>query len=160
MGLSESFITIISILLGSGGIVYAVVSKVLDRKKYEQEVRDASATADIKGDEFWKNRYDVLNNEVISKDTWWKARYESLYLEHQNEKKLSNDIIVSFRSELNGMRNDYEEQREVEKVKYSLLFQQYRSFEEDSLNREKEYKQRISQLEEMLETYEKRLELR
>lgn len=160
MGLSESFITIISILLGSGGIVYAVVSKVLDRKKYEQEVRDASATADIKGDEFWKNRYDVLNNEVISKDTWWKARYDSLYSEHQNEKKLSNDIIVSFRSELNGMRNDYEAQREVEKVKYSLLFQQYRSFEEDSLNREKEYKQRIFQLEEMLETYEKRLELR
>ena len=62
--LSENAFAIISLLFGTGGIGYAIVSRALDRKKYEQEVRDASAEADIKGDEFWKKRYDVLQHEV------------------------------------------------------------------------------------------------
>jgi hypothetical protein len=36
--------------------------------------------------------------------------------------------------------------------------EQYRSFEEDSQKREHEYKQRISQLEELVAKYEQRLE--
>lgn len=155
--LSENAFAIISLLFGTGGIGYAVVSRALDRKKYEQEVRDASAEADIKGDEFWKKRYDVLQHEVESKDGWWKARYDTLYSEYQNERKLSNDIIVSFRTELSEMRNDYEKQREIERQKYSQLLEQYRGFEEESQRREMEYKQRISQLEDMVSKYEKRL---
>lgn len=155
--LSENAFAIISLLFGTGGIGYAIVSRTLDRKKYEQEVRDASAEADIKGDEFWKKRYDVLQHEVESKDGWWKARYETLYSEYQNERKLSNDIIVSFRTELSEMRNDYEKQRETERQKYSQLLEQYRGFEEESQIREMEYKQRISQLEDMVSKYEKRL---
>jgi hypothetical protein len=61
--LNEHVTTIISIFFGTGGIVYAVVSRILDKKKYEQEVRGATAEADIKGDEFWKQRYDVLQKE-------------------------------------------------------------------------------------------------
>ena len=155
--LSENAFAIISLLFGTGGIGYAIVSRALDRKKYEQEVRDASAEADIKGDEFWKKRYDVLQHEVESKDGWWKARYDTLYSEYQNERKLSNDIIVSFRTELREMRNDYEKQREIERQKYSQLLEQYRGFEEESQRREMEYKQRISQLEDMVSKYEKRL---
>lgn len=155
--LSENAFAIISLLFGTGGIGYAIVSRALDRKKYEQEVRDASAEADIKGDEFWKKRYDVLQHEVESKDGWWKARYDTLYSEYQNERKLSNDIIVSFRTELSEMRNDYEKQREIERQKYSKLLEQYRGFEEESQRRETEYKQRISQLEDMVSKYEKRL---
>jgi len=155
--LSENAFAIISLLFGTGGIGYAIVSRALDRKKYEQEVRDASAEADIKGDEFWKKRYDVLQHEVESKDGWWKARYDTLYSEYQNERKLSNDIIVSFRTELREMRNDYEKQREIERQKYSQLLEQYRGFEEESQRREIEYKQRISQLEDMVSKYEKRL---
>lgn len=155
--LSENAFAIISLLFGTGGIGYAIVSRALDRKKYEQEVRDASAEADIKGDEFWKKRYDVLQHEVESKDGWWKARYDTLYSEYQNERKLSNDIIVSFRTELSEMRNDYEKQREIERQKYSQLLEQYRGFEEESQRREIEYKQRISQLEDMVSKYEKRL---
>lgn len=154
---AENTFSIISLIFGTGGIGYALVSKFLDRKKYEQEVRDASAEADIKGDEFWKKRYDVLQKEGETKDTWWKSRYDALYLEYQNERKLSNEIIVSFRSELNIMRIDYEKQREAEKQKYNQLFEQYKNFEEESQRREKEYKQRISQLEELVSKYEKKI---
>lgn len=157
--LSENAFGIISLVFGAGGIGYAVVARMLDRKKYEQEVRDAQAEADIKGDEFWKKRYDVLQQEVNNKDVWWKERYDTLYKEFQNERSLSNEIVKSFRTELNEMRIDYESQRELEKQKYDKLMEQYRDFEEDSQKREHEYKQRISQLEELVAKYEQRLEI-
>lgn len=155
--LSDNLFGIISLLFGAGGIGYAVVSRVLDRKKYAQEVRVSQADADIKEDDFWKKRYDVLQAEVDNKDSWWKERYDALYAEYQNERKLSNEIVKSFRTELNEMRADYEKQRELEKMKYDKLMEQYRSFEEESQKRETEYKQRISQLEQLVESYEKRL---
>lgn len=155
--LNEPFVTVISILFGSGSIVYAVVSRILDKKKYEQEVRNATAEADIKGDEFWKQRYDVLQKEVENKDTWWKARYDSLYQEYEHERRLTNEIITSFRNELNEMRNDYEKQRELERQKYNKLMEQYRTFEAESNEKETEYRERISALEELVDKYEKRL---
>ena len=155
--LNEHVTTIISIFFGTGGIVYAVVSRILDKKKYEQEVRGATAEADIKGDEFWKQRYDVLQKEVENKDTWWKVRYDSLYQEYENERHLTNEIINSFRNELNEMRNDYEKQREIERQKYDKLMEQYRAFEEESSVKEHEYRDRISALEELVTKYEKRL---
>ena len=93
--LNEHVTTIISIFFGTGGVVYAVVSRILDRKKYDQEVRGATAEADMKGEEFWKQRYDVLQKEVENKDTWWKVRYDSLYHEYENERHLTNEIINS-----------------------------------------------------------------
>ena len=155
--LNEPVVTVISILFGSGSIVYAVVSRILDKKKYEQEVRNATAEADIKGDEFWKQRYDVLQKEVENKDTWWKARYDSLYQEYEHERRLTNEIITSFRNELNEMRNDYEKQRELERQKYNKLMEQYRTFEAESNEKETEYRDRISALEELVDKYEKRL---
>jgi hypothetical protein len=155
--LSDNLFGIISLLFGAGGIGYAVVSRVLDRKKYAQEVRVSQADADIKEDDFWKKRYDVLQAEVDNKDSWWKERYDALYAEYQNERKLSNEIVKSFRTELNEMRADYEKQRELEKMKYDKLMEQYRSFEEESQKRETEYKQRISQLEDLVASYEQRL---
>ena len=155
--LNEHVTTIISILFGTGGVVYAVVSRILDRKKYDQEVRGATAEADMKGEEFWKQRYDVLQKEVENKDTWWKVRYDSLYHEYENERHLTNEIINSFRNELNEMRNDYEKQREIERQKYDKLMEQYRAFEEESSVKEHEYRDRISALEELVTKYEKRL---
>ena len=154
---NEHVTTIISIFFGTGGIVYAVVSRILDKKKYEQEVRCATAEADIKGDEFWKQRYDVLQKEVENKDAWWKDRYDSLYQEYEHERHLTNEIITSFRNELNEMRNDYEKQREIERQKYDKLMEQYRAFEEESNVKEHEYRDRISALEELVTKYEKRL---
>lgn len=55
------------------------------------------------------------------------------------------------------MRSDYDKQRELEKMKYDKLMEQYRSFEEESQKREQEYKQRISQLENLVASYEQRL---
>lgn len=153
--LSENLFGLISLLFGAGGIGYALVSKWLDRKKYACEVRDAKAEADIKGDEFWKKRYDVLAKEQQDKDVWWKERYNTLYEEYQNERRQSNEMIKSFRTELNEMRNDYERQREIEKKKYDDLMLQYRSLEEDSQKRDTEYKKRIQRLEQMLAQYEK-----
>ena len=155
--LNENVTTIISIFFGTGGVVYAVVSRILDRKKYDQEVRGATAEADMKGEEFWKQRYDVLQKEVDNKDTWWKVRYDSLYQEYENERHLTNEIINSFRNELNEMRNDYEKQREIERQKYDKLMEQYRAFEEESSVKEHEYRDRISALEELVTKYEKRL---
>ena len=154
---NEHVTTIISIFFGTGGVVYAVVSRILDRKKYDQEVRGATAEADMKGEEFWKQRYDVLQKEVENKDTWWKVRYDSLYQEYENERHLTNEIINSFRNELNEMRNDYEKQREIERQKYDKLMEQYRAFEEESSVKEHEYRDRISALEELVTKYEKRL---
>lgn len=143
-------IEIFSLLFGTGGIVYAIVTHVLNKKKYAQEVREASANADIKGDTFWKQRYDVLQKEVDSKDNWWKERYDALYKEYQNERTLSNDILKSFRNELAEIREDYERQKETERQRYEEL-------REESIRKETEYKNRISQLEELVKGYEKRL---
>ena len=148
--LNEHVTTIISIFFGTGGVVYAVVSRILDRKKYDQEVRGATAEADMKGEEFWKQRYDVLQKEVDSKDNWWKERYDALYKEYQNERTLSNDILKSFRDELAEIREDYERQKEAERQRYEEL-------RVESIRKETEYKNRITQLEELVKGYEKRL---
>ena len=156
--LNENVVSIISVFFGTGGIVYVVVTRLLDRKKYSQEVRTATSEADLKGDEFWKQRYDVLQKEVENKDNWWKDRYDALYKEYENERTLSNEIVKSFRTELNEMRNDYEQQRELERQKYDKLMEQYRTFEEESKKRESEYKERIATLEDLVSKYERRLE--
>ena len=156
--LNENVVSIVSILFGTGSIIYAVVTHFLDKKKYDQEVRKDAAEADIKGDEFWKQRYDVLQKEVENKDTWWKARYDALYKEYENERTLSNEIVRSFRTELNEMRNDYEKQRELERQKYDKLMEQYKTFQEESEKKEHEYKERINTLEQLVSKYEKRLE--
>ena len=117
--LNDGFWGMIGVLFGTGGIAYSVIMRILDRKKYKQEVKEAAANADIKTDEFWKGRYDVLNEEMKNKDAWWKERYDNLYQELQNERQLSNDIIKSFRTELNEIREDYERQREHDKQKYN-----------------------------------------
>lgn len=156
--LNENVVSIVSILFGTGGIIYAVVTHFLDKKKYDQEVRKDAAEADIKGDEFWKQRYDILQKEVEHKDTWWKQRYDALYKEYENERTLSNEIVKSFRTELNEMRNDYEKQRELERQKYDKLMEQYKTFQEESDKKEHEYKERINTLEQLVSKYEKRLE--
>lgn len=156
--LNENVVSIISVFFGTGGIVYAIVTRLLDRKKYSQEVRTATSEADLKGDEFWKQRYNVLQKEVEDKDNWWKDRYDALYKEYENERTLSNEIVKSFRTELNEMRNDYEQQRELERQKYDKLMEQYRTFEEESKKRESEYKERIATLEDLVSKYERRLE--
>ena len=155
--LTDNAFNIITLLFGTGGIGYAVVTKVMDRKKDKQNIREASAVADIKTDEFWKGRYDVLNNELSAKENFWKCRYESLYNELQDERKLSNDLVKSFRTELNEIRNDYEKQREIDKRKYDELLNQYRLYEEESKKQESEQLKRISQLEQIIAEYEKRL---
>lgn len=156
--LNENVVSIVSILFGTGSIIYAVVTHFLDKKKYDQEVRKDAAEADIKGDEFWKQRYDILQKEVENKDTWWKQRYDALYKEYENERTLSNEIVKSFRTELNEMRNDYEKQRELERQKYDKLMEQYKTFQEESDKKEHEYKERINTLEQLVSKYEKRLE--
>ena len=156
--LNENVVSIISVFFGAGGIVYAIVTRLLDRKKYSQEVRTATSEADLKGDEFWKQRYDVLQKEVENKDNWWKDRYDALYKEYENERTLSNEIVKSFSTELNEMRNDYEQQRELERQKYDKLMEQYHTFEEESKKRESEYKERIATLEDLVSKYERRLE--
>lgn len=154
---TDNAFEIISLFFGTSGIGYAVITRMMNKRKYEQELLQAQTEIDAKEDDFWKKRYDVLQAEVDNKDSWWKERYDALYAEYQNERKLSNEIVKSFRTELNEMRTDYEKQRELEKMKYDKLMEQYRSFEEDSKKRETEYKQRISQLEKLVESYEKRL---
>ena len=156
--LNENAVSIVSVLFGTGGIIYAIVNHFLDKQKYDQEVRKDAAEADIKGDEFWKQRYNVLQKEVENKDTWWKQRYDALYKEYENERTLSNEIVKSFRTELNEMRNDYEKQRELERQKYDKLMEQYKTFQEESDKKEHEYKERINTLEQLVSKYEKRLE--
>ena len=156
--LNENAVSIVSVLFGTGGIIYAIVTHFLDKKRYDQEVRKDAAEADIKGDEFWKQRYNVLQKEVENKDTWWKQRYDALYKEYENERTLSNEIVKSFRTELNEMRNDYEKQRELERQKYDKLMEQYKTFQEESDKKEHEYKERINTLEQLVSKYEKRLE--
>ena len=150
METNNYIIEIFSILFGTGGIVYAIVIHFLNEKKYVQEVREASVDADIKGDTFWKQRYDVLQKEVDSKDNWWKERYDALYKEYQSERTLSNDILKSFRDELAEIREDYERQKEAERQRYEEL-------RVESIRKETEYKNRITQLEELVKGYEKRL---
>lgn len=151
-------ISIISIVFGVGGVGVAVITHLLNRRKYREEVRKESADADLRNEDFWKQRYDVLQKEVQNKDEWWKARYDCLYKEFESERALSNEIVKSFRAELNEMRNDYEQQREIERQKYNALMEQYRTFEEESKRKEDEYKGRITQLEDLVNKYEQRLE--
>lgn len=154
---NENMVEIISVLFGTGGILFAIVNRILDRKKYEQQVRQESADADLKSDEFWKHRYDVLNEEMKNKDIWWKERYDNLYKEFQNERTLSNDIIHNFRVELNEIREDYEKQKEVDKTKYDELMNQYAQYRQEMEKKNKEQINRINQLEKLVNEYEKKI---
>lgn len=155
--LTEHIVEIISILFGASGIGYAAIDRLLNKEKYNQQVRQDATTADMHADEFWKNRYDVLVTEMENKDTWWKDRYNKLYEEFQNERKLSNEIINNFRSELNQIREDYEKQKENDKQRYDELMLQYRSYQEDVERKSQEQLKRISQLEKLVTEYEKKL---
>lgn len=154
---ADNALEIISLVFGTSGIGVALISRAINQRKYDQEIKQSQTEINIKEDDFWKNRYDVLQAEVENKDAWWKNRYDALYSEYQNERNLNNNIVRTFRNELNEMRSDYDKQREIEKKRYDLLIQQYRKYEEESKRREKEYKQRIQQLEIMVEEYERRL---
>lgn len=158
--LSENLFGIISLFFGAGGIGYAVIARMLDRRKYEQEVRTAQAEADMKGDDFWKKRYDVLQAEVNNKDAWWKERYDTLYKEYQCERQLSNEIVESFRTELNAIRADYEKQRDLDKQKYMELMSQYEKFQMESNHHNLEQVNRINQLEALVLDYEKKLKIK
>lgn len=153
----EYIVEIISILFGAGGIGYAIVERMLNRKQYSQQVRQETASADIHIDEFWKNRYDVLMAEMQNKDTWWKDRYNKLYEEFQDERKLSNEIINNFRTELNQIREDYEKQKENDKQRYDELMVQYRNYQEEVERKGQEQIKRINQLERLVAEYEKKL---
>lgn len=155
--LKENLFSIISLFFGTGGVAYAIITRILDSKKYAAEVESVKAEADVKGDMFWKNRYDVLEKEIKDKDDWWKDRYDVLYKEYQDEKKLNNEIVKSFRSELSELRNDYEKQREDDKAKYDKLLQSYRDFERESAEKSEQQMKRIKQLETLVESYENKL---
>lgn len=157
---NDSVATIFGVLFGTGGILYAIIMHFVERRKYKAEVKELQANADIKSDEFWKNRYDVLNAEMQNKDTWWKERYDHLYEEFQNERKLSNEIVSSFRSELNEIREDYERQREIDKKKYGELLDQYNRFQEESNKQNNDNIRRINQLETLVAEYENRLNIK
>lgn len=155
----ENIFSIISLLFGTGGIGYALFSRILYHKKYLQEVREATVEADAKSDAFWKNRYDVLNEELKSKDEWWKNRYANMYSELQNERQLSNEIIKSFRSELNEIRENYENQRNIDKRKYNELLAQYEKYQEETHIQNEAAIKRIGQLEDLVSEYERRLKM-
>lgn len=155
----ENIFSIISLLFGTGGIGYALFSRILYHKKYLQEVREATVEADAKSDAFWKNRYDVLNEEMKSKDEWWKNRYANMYSELQNERQLSNEIIKSFRSELNEIRENYENQRNIDKKKYNELLAQYEKYQEETHVQNEAAIKRIGQLEDLVSEYERRLKI-
>lgn len=145
---------VISLLFGVGSIGYAVVARMLDRKKYEQEVRASQADADLKGEEFWKGRYDVLAAELDKKESWWKERYDNLYQEVQNERRLSNEMMTNFRNELNKIRDEYEAQRQADRDKYNRLMEEFRTQECEANRVAEEYKRRISDLEASIVAYE------
>lgn len=145
---------VISLLFGVGSIGYAVVARMLDRKKYEQEVRASQADADLKGEEFWKGRYDVLAAELDKKESWWKERYDNLYQEVQNERRLSNEMTTNFRNELNKIRDEYEAQRQADRDKYNRLMEEFRTQEREANRAAEEYKRRISDLEASIVAYE------
>lgn len=158
--MSDSMWNMFGVLFGTGGILYAIIMHFVERRKYKAEVKELQANADIKTDEFWKNRYDVLNAEMQNKDTWWKERYDNLYEELQNERKLSNEIVSSFRAELNEIREDYEHQHEIDKKKYGELLDQYNRFREESDKQNNENMRRINQLEKLVAEYENRLNIK
>jgi hypothetical protein len=155
--MNENVVEFLSVLFGTGGIGFAIITHILDRKKYQQEVRQASADADIHADEFWKNRYDVLNAEMQNKDTWWRERYDNLYQELQNERKLSNEIIKNFRAELNEIREDYEKQHSADNEKYEALMRKYKEYQDEVENKNREQMSRICQLENLVAEYEKKI---
>lgn len=154
---NDSFASVLGTVFGAGGILYAVIMHFIEQKKYQEEVRSLKTETDLKGDEFWKNRYDVLNSEMKEKDSWWKERYDNLYDELQNERKLSNEIISNFRAELNDIREDYERQRDIDKKKYSELLTQYTKFREETKKQNEENMSRINALEKLVSDYERKL---
>lgn len=151
------YFQIFSLIFGGGGIAYGVISHFLTKKKYDQEVRELKAEADLKGDNFWKQRYDVLQGELDSRDAWWTARYDKLDKDYEEERKTNIEMVKSFRTEINQMRQDYEEQRQNERKRYDALLNQYHEFEKESERKEQDYKDRITKLEFMLSKYERKI---
>lgn len=155
--MTENIVTILGVLLGSGGIVTAIVVHFLDIRKFNNEVKSGRIDLDIKSDDFWKKRYDILNKELQDKDTWWKERYDSLYGQLQNERNLSNDIVKTLRQELSEIKKDYEEQHTRDEEKYNVLVKQYEQFKQETAERNKVQMERINQLELLVDSYEQKI---
>lgn len=155
--MTENIVTILGVLLGSGGIVTAIVAHFLDIRKFNNEVKSGCIDLDIKSDDFWKKRYDILNKELHDKDTWWKERYDSLYGQLQNERNLSNDIVKTLRQELSEIKKDYEEQHTRDEEKYNVLVKQYEQFKQETAERNKVQMERINQLELLVDSYEQKI---
>jgi hypothetical protein len=155
--MESNWLQIFSLVFGSGGIAYGVIVHFLTKKKFDQEVRSLKADADLKGDNFWKQRYDTLQGELDSRDNWWKERYDKLDKDYEEERRTNIEMVKNFRSEINQMRTDYETQRDSERQRYDALLNQYREFERESERKEQEYKSRITKLEFMLSKYERKI---
>lgn len=155
--MTENIVTIFGVLLGSGGIITAIVTHFLDIRKFNNEVKSGRIDLDIKSDDFWKKRYDILNKELQDKDTWWKERYDSLYGQLQNERNLSNDIVKTLRQELSEIKKDYEEQHTMDEEKYNALVKQYEQFKQETAERNKVQMERINQLELLVDSYEQKI---
>ena len=155
--MTENIVTIFGVLLGSGGIITAIVTHFLDIRKFNNEVKSERIDLDIKSDDFWKKRYDILNKELHDKDTWWKERYDSLYGQLQNERNLSNDIVKTLRQELSEIKKDYEEQHTRDEEKYNVLVKQYEQFKKETAERNKVHMERINQLELLVDSYEQKI---
>lgn len=155
--MESNWFQIFSLVFGAGGIAYGVISHFLTKKKFNQEVRILKAEADLKGDNFWKQRYDTLQSELDSRNNWWKERYDKLDKDYEEERRTNIEMVKNFRSEINQMRTDYEAQRDSERQRYDTLLSQYREFERESERKEQEYKSRITKLEFMLSKYERKI---
>ena len=58
---------------------------------------------------------------------------------------------------MNEIREDYEQQREIDRKKYDELLNQYREYQEKVEFKNKEQMNRINQLENLVSEYEKKL---
>ena len=115
--LTENMVSVISLLFGTGGIVYAIVMRILDRKKYKAEVAKMQASA--KSDEIenmkkaMESVYQPLiadQNKLIEKQSEkineLKHEIETLREEKYKEAEKHREELAHLRDELAEIKRE------------------------------------------------------
>ena len=121
--LSENLFGLISLLFGAGGIGYAVVSKILDRKRYEQEVRNGKICIyGIK--QVSDDKYEELCSYVLQTDDLVLARrgdLSKIAVVSENEKGWLAGTGAFFMHFIGGFFLPYFEYLYINLWKYRVL---------------------------------------
>ena len=97
--LTENLVSVISLLFGTGGILYAIIMRILDRKKYKVEVAKMQASAKSDEIENIKKAVESVYQPLIDR--------QNKLIEQQSQKiDTLNDKVEKLTDENRSLRDE------------------------------------------------------